>query len=137
MQVSIYTAPRIRFVVPWGHPRQNSDSDADLYVPFGHNTQVPPESSVPEPQVSIETNMILVKNMSSSISCELRMSHFFSLFNGSASPKIFFCSGSPHPTLVWGSSNRKGVPAAQWIKRWPTDLADRVRSSHEVKSSQP
>ena len=30
-----------------------------------------------------------------------------------------------------------GAPAAQWIKRWPTDLADRVRSSLEVKSSQP
>ena len=26
---------------------------------------------------------------------------------------------------------------AQWVKRWPTDLADRVRSSLEVKSSQP
>ena len=30
-----------------------------------------------------------------------------------------------------------GAPVAQWIKRWPTDLADRVRSSLEVKSSQP
>ena len=30
-----------------------------------------------------------------------------------------------------------GVPVAQWVKRWPTDLADRVRSSLEVKSSQP
>ena len=28
-----------------------------------------------------------------------------------------------------------GAPVAQWIKRWPTDLADRVRSSLEVKSS--
>ena len=30
-----------------------------------------------------------------------------------------------------------GAPEAQWVKRWPTDLADRVRSSLEVKSSQP
>ena len=31
----------------------------------------------------------------------------------------------------------KGAPVAQWVKRWPIDLADRVRSSLEVKSSQP
>ena len=30
-----------------------------------------------------------------------------------------------------------GAPVAQWVKRWPTDLADQVRSSLEVKSSQP
>ena len=30
-----------------------------------------------------------------------------------------------------------GAPVAQWIKRWPTDLANRVRSSLEMKSSQP
>ena len=30
-----------------------------------------------------------------------------------------------------------GAPVAQWVKRWPTDLADRVRSSLEVKSSRP
>ena len=30
-----------------------------------------------------------------------------------------------------------GAPVAQWVKRWPTDLVDRVRSSPEVKSSQP
>ena len=30
-----------------------------------------------------------------------------------------------------------GALVAQWVKRWPTDLADRVRSSIEVKSSQP
>ena len=30
-----------------------------------------------------------------------------------------------------------GAPVAQWVKRWPTDLADLVRSSLEVKSSQP
>ena len=28
----------------------------------------------------------------------------------------------------------QGAPVAQWVKRWPTDL---VRSSVEVKSSQP
>ena len=31
----------------------------------------------------------------------------------------------------------EGAPVAQWVKRWPNDLADRVRSSLEVKSSQP
>ena len=31
----------------------------------------------------------------------------------------------------------QGAPVAQWVKRWSTDLADRVRSSLEVKSSQP
>ena len=31
----------------------------------------------------------------------------------------------------------KGAPVAQWVKRWPTDIADRVRSSLEMKSSQP
>ena len=30
-----------------------------------------------------------------------------------------------------------GAPVTQWVKRWPTDLADRVRSSIEMKSSQP
>ena len=30
-----------------------------------------------------------------------------------------------------------GAPVTQWVKRWPTDLADRVRASLEVKSSQP
>ena len=30
-----------------------------------------------------------------------------------------------------------GAPMAQWVKRWPTDLADRVRSPLEAKSSQP
>ena len=30
-----------------------------------------------------------------------------------------------------------GSPVAQWVRRWPTDLADRVRSLLETKSSQP
>ena len=30
-----------------------------------------------------------------------------------------------------------GAVVAQWGKRWPTDLADRVRSPLEAKSSQP
>ena len=30
-----------------------------------------------------------------------------------------------------------GAPVTQWVKRRPTDLADRVRSSLEMKSSQP
>ena len=28
-----------------------------------------------------------------------------------------------------------GAPVTQWVKRWPTDLADRVRSPLEAKSS--
>ena len=28
-----------------------------------------------------------------------------------------------------------GAPVAQWVKRWPTNLADRVRSSLGAKSS--
>ena len=31
---------------------------------------------------------------------------------------------------------REGVPVAQWVKHWPTDLADRVQSSLKAKSSQ-
>ena len=31
----------------------------------------------------------------------------------------------------------KGAPVAQWVKRWPTDLADRVRSSLERKEIAP
>ena len=27
------------------------------------------------------------------------------------------------------------VPVAQWVKRWPTDKADRIRSPLEAKSS--
>ena len=30
-----------------------------------------------------------------------------------------------------------GALVAQWVKRWPTDLADRVQSLLEVKSSHP
>ena len=30
-----------------------------------------------------------------------------------------------------------GAPVAQWVKRWPIDLADRVRSPLEATSSQP
>ena len=29
------------------------------------------------------------------------------------------------------------APVAQWVKRWPTDLADRVRSPLKAKPSQP
>ena len=39
--------------------------------------------------------------------------------------------------LIVFKSYEDGAPVAQWVKRWPTDLADRVRSSLEVKSSQP
>ena len=36
-------------------------------------------------------------------------------------------------TLVYGSG---GDPIAQWVKRWPTGLADQVRSPLEEKSPQ-
>ena len=29
-----------------------------------------------------------------------------------------------------------GAPVAQWVKHWPTDIADQIRSLIEVKSSQ-
>ena len=29
------------------------------------------------------------------------------------------------------------APVAQWVNHWPTDIADRVRSLLEAKSSQP
>ena len=37
----------------------------------------------------------------------------------------------------WEHNITAGAPVAQWVKRWPPDLVDRVRSSLEVKSSQP
>ena len=45
--------------------------------------------------------------------------------------------GAESPRKVMRSHQSFGAPVAQWVKRWPTDLADRVRSSLEVKSSQP
>ena len=30
-----------------------------------------------------------------------------------------------------------GAPVALWVKRWPTDLAGRVRCPLDAKSSQP
>ena len=41
----------------------------------------------------------------------------------------FFCSSIFFSSL--------GDPDAQWVKLWPTDLADRVRSSLLASSSQP
>ena len=34
-----------------------------------------------------------------------------------------------------GKPNARGSPVAQWVKRWPTDLADRIRSSLEIFST--
>ena len=39
-------------------------------------------------------------------------------------------------TLIYSFSSFS-LSLAQWIKRWPTDLADQVRSPLEAKSSQP
>ena len=33
--------------------------------------------------------------------------------------------------------HQQGAPVAQWVKHWPTDPADQIRSSPEAKSSQP
>ena len=33
--------------------------------------------------------------------------------------------------------NTNPIYTSQWVKRWPTDLADRVRSPLEANSSQP
>ena len=43
---------------------------------------------------------------------------------------IYVCTAFPF--VFW-----EGAPVAQWVKRWPNDLADRVRSPLETKSSQP
>ena len=40
-----------------------------------------------------------------------------------------------NPVLI--SVHPLGAAVAQWVKRWPTDLADRVQSPLEAKSSQP
>ena len=45
-----------------------------------------------------------------------------------------------HPKLLISQVNFlvvEGAPVAQWVKRWPTDLADRVPSPLEADSSQP
>ena len=42
----------------------------------------------------------------------------------------------PGRPTIWITVGQ-GAPVAQWVKRWPTDLADRVRSSLVVKSSLP
>ena len=47
------------------------------------------------------------------------------------------CDCNENCHLGMGVHHQLGAPVAQWVKRWPTDLADRVRSSPEVKSSQP
>ena len=40
-------------------------------------------------------------------------------------------------TLSYNRRNTVGTPVAELVKHWPTDLADRVRSPLEEKSSQP
>ena len=36
-----------------------------------------------------------------------------------------------------GNLSYGGAPVVQWVKRWPTDLADRLRPPFEAKFSQP
>ena len=49
------------------------------------------------------------------------------------------CQHTISRTLIYRKTLlcQRGAPVAQWVKCWPTDEADRVRSSLEVKSSQP
>ena len=56
------------------------------------------------------------------------------------------CSAkAPHKVMFSAKNNSTlitavfygGAPVAQWVKHWPTDLADRVWSQFEAKSSQP
>ena len=42
-----------------------------------------------------------------------------------------------HSCNIYLTSLLKRAPVAQWVKRWPTDLAYRVRSPLEAKSSHP
>ena len=46
--------------------------------------------------------------------------------------EAFFHNHFYFPSQWW-----VGAPVAQWVKRWPTDLVDRVRSPLEAKSSEP
>ena len=42
------------------------------------------------------------------------------------------------PSIINDSSiTVLGAPVAQWVNRWPTDLADQVRVPLEAKSCQP
>ena len=54
--------------------------------------------------------------------------------SGPLGPYAYYLCTAVHTHLL---TKRPGAPVAQWVKRWPTDLADRVRFSLEVKSSQP
>ena len=50
---------------------------------------------------------------------------------------MFFMKGDNFCDIRFAFLVIKGALVAQWVKHWPTDLADRVRSSLEVKSSHP
>ena len=57
------------------------------------------------------------------------------------SGKLRFASGHGNLDLpvvmeIW-ICQWQGGPVTQWVKHWPTDLADRVPSPLEAKSSQP
>ena len=45
--------------------------------------------------------------------------------------KVMLIDRSDMTTAVY----RRGAPIAEWVKRWPTDLADQVRSPLKAKSS--
>ena len=77
--------------------------------------------------------------------CQMFDSHFLVVYFGPVSEKSLCDQNDdmseegyyyPFFWLVFINKNI-GAQVAQWVKRWPTDLADRVRSSLKVKSSQP
>ena len=52
-------------------------------------------------------------------------------------PNMTFTVDVKKNTTKTTTTVSKGAPIAQWVKRWPTDLAVRVRSLLEAKSSRP
>ena len=50
---------------------------------------------------------------------------------------LVFCKSLDHVLYLYQVLWKYGALVAKWVKRWPTDLADRLRFSLEVKSSQP
>ena len=62
----------------------------------------------------------------------------FIVFVGFLFFSFFMGGGGSGRAMVLGKLPVPGrAPVAQWVKRWPTDLADRVRSPLVAKSSQP
>ena len=63
--------------------------------------------------------------------------HIYCMCHESLTKYINEVDSDVRPLLTSSFTDNPGAPGAQWVKRWPTDLANRVRSSLAVKSSQP